>query len=223
MPKLEIAITSLEDAVYAQKGGADSVEISYDLSVGGLTPSVELVRAVRDAVSTDIHVIVRPHARDFVYTPDEMSVILEQIENISQIGITGLVFGALRPDQTVDVELTQKVVDAAGHLPVTFHRALDESRDAEAGVRSLIGIVPRILTSGPAPTAWEGRDALRQWVQKYGQHFRFIAAGSLTAEQLAEFAAYVRAPGYHFGSAAKTESVVNIEKVKRLRGILYNV
>ena len=220
MPKLEIAITSLEDAVHAQEGGADSVEISHDLSVGGLTPSLELVRAIRDAVSINIHVIVRPHARDFVYTPDEIDVILEQTESISQIGITGLVFGALRADKFVDIPTTEKVVQVAGHLPVTFHRALDESRDAESGVRAVIGIVPRILTSGPAPTAWEGRQALRQWVQNYGQHFRFVAAGSLKAEHLAEFAAYVGAPEYHFGSAAKIGDVVNVEKVKRLREIL---
>lgn len=222
MPKLEIAITTLEDAVHAQAGGADSVEISYDLSVGGLTPSLELVLAVRDAVKIDVHVIVRPHARDFVYTPDEMDVILEQTESIAQLGITGLVFGALTADKTVDILATQKVVWAAGNLPVTFHRALDESRDAESGVRALIGVVPRILTSGPAPTAWEGRQTLRQWVQNYGQHFRFVAAGSLKAENLAEFAAYVRAPEYHFGSAAKIDDVVNVEKVKRLREILDN-
>jgi copper homeostasis protein len=220
MPKLEIAITTLEDAIHAQAGGADSVEISHDLSVGGLTPSFELVRAVRDAINIDIHVIVRPHARDFVYTPGEIDVILEQTESIAQIGITGLVFGALTADKSIDVATTQKVVEAAGKLPVTFHRALDESRDAESGVRALIGIVPRILTSGPAPNAWEGRKSLRQWVQKYGQHFRFVAAGSLKAEQLAEFAAYVRATEYHFGSAAKFDDVVNIEKVKRLREIL---
>jgi copper homeostasis protein len=223
MPKLEIAITTLEDAVFAQAGGADSVEISYDLSVGGLTPSLELVRQICDAVKIDVHVIVRPHARDFVYTPDEISVILEQTRSIAQIGITGLVFGALTADKSVDILTTQKVVLAAKQLPITFHRALDESHDAEAGVRALIGIVPRILTSGPAPTAWEGRDSLRQWVQKYGQHFRFVAAGSLKAEHLAEFASYVRAPEYHFGSAAKTDDVVNVEKVKRLRRILDTV
>jgi len=223
MPKLEIAITSLEDAIHAQAGGADSVEISHDLSVGGLTPSLDLVRAIRDAVSIDIHVIVRPHARDFVYTPDEISLILEQTESISQIGINGLVFGALMPDKSIDIATTQKVVDAARKLPITFHRALDESRDAEAGVRALVGIVPRILTSGPAPTAWEGRESLRSWVQNYGQQLRFVAAGSLKAEHLTEFAAYVHAPEYHFGSAAKIDEVVSVEKVKRLREILDNV
>ncbi len=222
MSKLEIAITTLEDAIHAQAGGADSVEISHDLSVGGLTPSLELVRQIRDAVKIDLHVIVRPHARDFVYTPDEISVILEQTQSIAQIGITGLVFGALTADKSVDIPTTRKVVQAAGKLPVTFHRALDESRDAEAGVHALIGIVPRILTSGPAPTAWEGRESLRQWVQNYGQYFRFVAAGSLKAENLTEFARYVRAPEYHFGSAAKIDEVVNVEKVKRLREILDN-
>ena len=51
MPRLEIAVTSLDDALQAQQGGADSIEISEDLSVGGLTPTFDLVRQIREAMT----------------------------------------------------------------------------------------------------------------------------------------------------------------------------
>ncbi|MBZ0288777.1 MAG: hypothetical protein K8I30_14260 [Anaerolineae bacterium] len=220
MPKLEIAVTSLEEAANAQAGGADSIEISYDLSVGGLTPDLDLVRAVCAAVPIDVHVIVRPHARDFCYTPDEIDLILEQTRMLASIPIRGIVFGALDANRRVDIPLMHRVVKAAAPLPITLHRALDESANPEEALQALSGVIPRVLTSGPAPTAWEGRKSLQRWVQDFGAHIEFVAAGSLTAAQLAEYAAYVQAYGYHLGSAARTNGVVDVDQVRRLRAIL---
>lgn len=220
MPDLEIAVTSLEDAMNAQAGGADSIEISHDLSVGGLTPDADLVRAICDAVQIEVNVIVRPHARDFCYTPDEIDLILEQTRALASMPIQGIVFGALDAQGRVNIPLIRKVVEAAAPLPVTLHRALDESANPEESLQALTGIVPRVLTSGPAPNAWEGRHALRQWVSAFGQRFRFVASGGLKMDQLAEYAAYVQAHEYHLGGAARTNGVVNVEKVKRLKAVL---
>ncbi len=220
MPQIEIAITTLEDALHAQAGGADSIEISHDLSVGGLTPALDLVRQIRDEVSLQVQVIVRPHARDFVYTPAEIDTIVADTTALAQTGIDGLVFGALLPDRRLDVTLIKQVIHTAAGLPVTLHRALDECAEPEAGLEALRGILPRVLTSGPAATAWEGRAGLKHWVETYGADFAFIAAGSLKAEFLAEYAAYVCAAGYHFGSAARSDGIVNSEKVRQIRSLL---
>ncbi len=219
-PQLEIAITSLQDALSAQWGGADSIEVSQDLQRDGLTPPLELIQAIRDALTIDVHVIIRPHDRDFIYTPAEVDLILEQTRTISQMGITGLVFGAQQADGRIDVPLIQQVVQAANGLPVTLHRALDRSVEPEKALQTLIGIVPRVLTSGPAANAWAGRDGLRDWVQQFGEHFSFVAAGSLKADQLATYKSYVHAHEYHFGSGARTGENVDPAKVENLREIL---
>jgi copper homeostasis protein len=153
-----------------------------------------------------MHVIIRPHARDFVYTPAEIDTILEQTEQISRLGVNGIVFGAQTPAGNLDIDLIQRVVDAASALPVTVHRALDDSREPEAALAQLVGLVPRVLTSGPAASAWEGREGLRRWVRAYGQHFTFVAAGGLRLDQLATYVAFVGAGEYHFGRAARTKS-----------------
>jgi copper homeostasis protein len=220
MSQLEIAITTLEDALEAQAGGADSIEISHDLSVGGLTPALDLVRQIRDAVTMCVYVIVRPHARDFVYTPAEIDTILADTAAFAQTGIDGIVFGALLPDRRIDIDLMRQVVEASGELPVTLHRALDECAEPEAALEALRGMVPRVLTSGPAATAWDGRDGLKRWVETYSRDFHFVAAGSLRIDFLASYAAHVRAHGYHFGSAARSNGTVDREKVRQLRRLL---
>lgn len=219
-PQLEIAITSLPDALNAQLGGAHSIEISQDLDRDGLTPPLALIQAIRDALTIDIHVIIRPHDRDFIYTPPEVDLILEQTRTISRMGITGLVFGAQGPDQRINATLMEQVVQAAEGVPVTLHRALDRSVEPAQALQALTGIIPRVLTSGPAANAWDGRDGLREWVQHYGTQFTFVAAGSLKADQLAAYKNHVQAHAYHFGSAARTDGTVDPVKVEHLREIL---
>lgn len=220
MPRLEIATTTLQDALHAQAGGADSIEISYNLAAGGLTPSLELIESTRAAVSIEVNVIVRPHDRDFIYTPDEIDRILEDTRAIIRTGVDGIVFGAQTATGHLDLELMRRVADAAEGIPVTLHRAIDSSREPEKALEALVGIVPRVLTSGPAPTAWEGRDGLHRWVRDYGQHFSFVASGGLKLAQLAAYAAQVGAHEYHLGSAARSADRVDTALVRQLRAIV---
>ena len=46
---IEVATGTVDDAVAAREGGADRVELSSALELGGLTPSLGAVRLVREA------------------------------------------------------------------------------------------------------------------------------------------------------------------------------
>jgi copper homeostasis protein len=220
MPKLEIAVTSLDDLENAVAGGADSVELSYDLSVGGLTPSMALAVTAPRRVDIPVHIIIRPHARDFIYTEAEIEQILHDAKFYADLGAASIVFGAVTPDNHLNIPLIQQVAAQIAPTPLTVHRALDTSADPDSAVASLAGMIPRILTSGPASNAWDGREATRRWVEKYGDRVEFVLSGSIQMEQLAELAAYTRAPVYHLGGAARTNGVVDVEKVRKLRAIL---
>src|ERR1700722_15215102 len=126
---VEISVETEERAAAAERGGASRIELCAALEVGGLTPSVELMRAVRARVSIPIFAMVRPRGGDFVYSAAEFEEMRASIDMARAAGMDGVVLGILRADQSVDVERTAELVRAAGTLPVTFHRAFDESAE----------------------------------------------------------------------------------------------
>ena len=220
MTTLEIAVTTVEDAVNAAAGGADSVELSFNLAVGGLTPTNEMITAVRHAIAIPVYVILRPQAEIFRYTEAEVAVMIPRLMHMKQVGINGVVFGAVDDSGVIDMALMKMLVAEAAPLPVTLHRALDASREPEAALAALAGIVPRVLTAGPAATAWEGREGLRGWIEQFGEQFTFVSSGSLTAEQLGEYIRLVKPDTVHLGSAARTNDMVVVDKVRQLKAIV---
>ena len=217
MITLEIAVTELEDAVSAELGGADSIELSIDLHRDGLTPPFSLIDEVCDVVLIDVHVIIRPHDRDFIYTPDEIKTILTDARSINGTNVKGIVFGAHLPDGRLDVDLIKRVRDTTPDLTFTLHRALDSCTNSEESLDALQGTIDRALTSGPAKTAWEGRAGLKKWVDAFGTKINFIAAGSVTLAQLPALVTETGVSGIHCGSAARINGEVSWEQVKRLK------
>ena len=57
---VEICANSYESAIDADKGGAHRIELCVDLSVGGLTPPLELIDRVIGEISIPVHVLIRP-------------------------------------------------------------------------------------------------------------------------------------------------------------------
>ena len=220
---LEIAVENLDDALSAQKGGADSVELSIDLSRDGLTPPQALVKQLRDALSIELHVIVRPHDRDFVYSLDEMDTILQTTANFVQIGVDGIVFGAHLPDGRLDVDAIQQVRETSGVTIFTLHRALDTCTNPDEALRNLSGIIDRVLTAGQAPTAWDGRDDLKRWQTRFGDTMQFVGAGTIRESHLLDLLNWTGLQAVHVGSAVREEGVVSVDKTRHLRQLLDDI
>ena len=223
MYRLEVIATNLAEAVAAQTGGAHSVEVCVDLAVGGLTPPLDVARAIRDAVTIDINLMVRPHAESFYYSPHDIDLILQQAEAAASIGVTSIVFGALTSNREVDAALVQQVKTSAGGLRLTFHRALDEAVDPTQGILALRSQAERLLCSGGAPDIWQGREQMGRWVRQFGDQFTFACAGGVTLANLPELVRITGAPEYHVGSAARAQGVVQVENVRALADVLQHI
>src|SRR5258708_36309357 len=186
MRKLEIIATSLQDAINAQAGGASSVEVIQAAEVGGMTPTRDLVKAIRDKITIFIRVIVRPQAKSFSYSPAEIETILKNIDDLRQLGVDGVVFGALDEAGAVNLGLTTQIARAAHPLEFTFHRAIDESTNANTVLPKLKGIAQRILTSGQAENVYDGRAQISLWIDQYGKEFTFACGGGIRLPPLEE-------------------------------------
>ena len=57
--------------------------------------------------------MIRPRIGDFVYSSDEVAVMLEDIRAFAQEGVTGVVFGALTPLGEIDVGSTTALTNEA--------------------------------------------------------------------------------------------------------------
>ncbi len=198
MASLEICVDSVESAVAAAVGGAQRVELCSALLEGGLTPSLGLIRAVRASIGIGVHVMIRPRGGDFLYSPDELSVMRDDIALAAGAGADGIVLGLLTVDGDVDVERTREMVELAGPLTVTFHRALDVARDLESAFVAVLQTgVARVLTSGGAPTAKEGRHRLRELVRLAGTRLEVMVGGGVRSENIAELVHATGAGAFH--------------------------
>ena len=118
---------------------------------------------------TKLHVIIRPRGGDFLYSDLERQIMLEDVRMARQLGVDGVVFGALLPNGDIDMEFMRQLMAESEGMSVTFHRAFDVCRDPFEALEQIIELgCDRILTSGQMPKAEEGLDLLKQLVDKAG-------------------------------------------------------
>jgi copper homeostasis protein len=182
---LEVCVESLDCAVAAEQGGAQRIELCGDLSVGGLTPALELMQTVRDQVELPIYAMIRPRAGNFCYTDPEFEAMQKEIAIARQLGMDGIVLGILDSEDGVDIGRTRELVDLARPLDVTFHRSFDESADLLCALEAVIQTgAKRILTSGGCASATHGAKTLSQLVAAVAGRVIIMPAGGIDAQNV---------------------------------------
>ena len=174
---LECCCQSADDARKAEAAGASRIELCESLPLDGLTPSEANISATLGAVRIPVNVLIRCRAGNFIYTDDEVEAMVRSIERVRQLSantpdgcehrVNAVVIGALTSEGDVDCVAMTRFLAAAAGLPVTFHRAFDVCRDPLQAYDDLTQLgISRILTSGHAPSAMEGRELLAQLVRR---------------------------------------------------------
>ena len=199
-PVLEITVESLDNALAAERAGADRIELCAELMHGGTTPTLEAMRAIHNQVEIPIFPIVRPRKGDFLYSEKEFETMKHTIDNARDLGMDGVVFGILLLDGRIDVERTTELVTWARPLEVTFHRAFDESADLFESLGMVIATgATRILTSGGTSTAPEAVETLQKLVIAAGDRILIMPGSGLDASNIRHIASETRAKEFHSG------------------------
>ena len=200
---LEICADDLAAVRAAAAGGADRVELCSALALGGLSPSPAFAAAAIES-GLAVHAMVRPRAGDFVYSPDELNLMVAEIRALASVGVTGVVTGATLDDGTPDRDALARLRDAADGIDIVLHRAIDLAPDLCAAVELAASLgFDHVLSSGGAPTALEGADLLSKMVQVSARRLAIIAGSGVSAENVAEL---VRATGVQAVHASASTS-----------------
>lgn len=200
-PLVEICVEGIDGLIAAQEAGADRVELCASLLEGGITPSVGTIRAARAVAKIPFHAIIRPRGGDFLYSEAEFRSMVADVETCREFGIAGVVVGCLRPDGTVDEPRMRQLVDAAGSLSVTCHRAFDMTRDPFEALEALIACgVDRVLTSGQRDRAEDGAELLSKLVRVAAGRIVVMGCGGLRPDNVAAILAQTKLEEIHFAA-----------------------
>lgn len=166
-PLIEGCVDSYASAMAAARGGADRLELCANLAIGGTTPSAAVFKQVQRDCDVKINVLIRPRFGDFLYTEPEMEEMCEEIKMFRDLGANGVVIGTLTADGELDQEKMRRLMDCAGGIDVTLHRAFDMTRDPIDTLEAAIALgCKTILTSGQEKDVVAGKDTLKAVYEK---------------------------------------------------------
>ncbi|MUP44580.1 copper homeostasis protein CutC [Gramella sp. BOM4] len=184
---IEVCVNSLESALNAEKGGAERIELCSELGVGGITPSMGLIQSVLHRISIPVHVLIRPRSGNFTYSELEIEVMLADIKICKEMGVSGIVSGALTNTREIDLEKTSKLVQASEGLHFTFHRAFDWIKDPLLSLQQIEELgVQTLLTSGGKSNVNEGFENLIK-LKEAGRNCTIMPGGGINLENIEKF------------------------------------
>ncbi|MGW2385448.1 copper homeostasis protein CutC [Streptomyces sp. NPDC001658] len=198
---LEVIALTPEDAVAAQAGGADRLELVTDMAADGLTPPVATFTAIRSAVDLSLRVMLRLSDG---FAAGDVDRLVRVAQEMRDAGAEEFVLGFLDADGAVDLAAVERVIEVLDGCRWTFHRALDHAADRDA-LRKQLADLPGLdtyLTAGSAAGVDTGLNTLLAEAGRYEQHL--LVGGGLRLEHVP----VLRAAGidaFHIGGAARPE------------------
>lgn len=202
--RLEVCVDQVQTALDSS-GLADRIEFCGRLDLDGVTPKWEELQRLQANCDLPIHVMIRP-ARGgcFVCNPEELDQMEGEIERARELGVQGLVFGALDESGELDEPALRRLCSRAQDLPVTFHRAFDLIANKPRALECLIEFgVARVLTTGGPPRAWEGRECLRQLVEQAAGRIIVMPGGGVRQDHVKELLSVTGAVEVHSSKALR--------------------
>ncbi|MCH0562006.1 MULTISPECIES: copper homeostasis protein CutC [unclassified Streptomyces] len=201
---LEVIALDVEDAVAAQAGGADRLELVADMAADGLTPSVVTFAGIRAAVDIGLRVMLRLADG---FAAGDVPRLAGVAGELRAAGAEEFVLGFLDADGAVDLAAVEQVVSVLEGCRWTFHRAIDRAADRDALRKALDGLpgLDTYLTAGSADGVDDGLPTLLAEARLRGEpgyEPQILVGGGLRLDHVPYLAA-AGIDGFHIGGAAR--------------------
>jgi copper homeostasis protein len=183
---LEACVDTLASAHHAEVGGADRVELCDNLGDAGTTPSHGVLRLALEQLGIAVFPIIRPRGGGFVYDAADVAVMRADLQHARDLGAPGAVIGAITAAGDIDQPVIAALRADAPAMQLTFHRAFDVTRDPHASLETLVQLgIDRVLTSGQATEAWDGRALIASLVTQAAGRIGIMPGGGVNEENAA--------------------------------------
>ncbi len=215
---LEIACFEITSAETALRSVADRIEFCAEQQLGGITPNIEEFRYLKSVYRKPIYVMIRPKGGSFLYSDYEFEVMKRDILDFKNSGADGFVFGILTSGNTIDIEKNKILLEFAGEIPCTFHRAFDRTPDLENSVKTLIDLgFTTVLTSGGKNSAMEGKENLKNLIEKYSDQINILIGGGVRSGNISELKNYTLGKQFHSSAIPDFEIFANDDEIKKIK------
>ncbi|MER5769827.1 copper homeostasis protein CutC [Streptomyces sp. NPDC001985] len=224
---LEVIALDAADAVAAQSGGADRLELVADMAADGLTPSRETFARIRAAVDVPLRVMLRLADGFSAGTPAEVDALVRATEGLRAEGADAFVLGFLDEAGNADLVTVERLVAAMEGCSWTFHRAIDRAADRDA-LRKQLADLPGLdtyLTAGAPGGVDDGLPTLLTESARRGEPGYdplILVGGGLRLEHVPQLIE-AGLTGFHIGGAARPqgwEGPVDAGAVREWRKVL---
>lgn len=215
---LEIACFEITSAEIACQSMADRIEFCDDLERGGTTPDFYEFLHLKRNYKTPVYVMIRPKGGPFFYSDSEFIEMKTSIITFREGGADGFVFGILTADNEIDDARNKELLELAGEVPCTFHRAFDRTSDLEKSLETLIRLgFKSVLTSGGKSSAMEGKENLKILVDKYSSQIEILIGGGVRSQNISELKKFTGGTSFHSSAIQDYDTYVTKEEIKKLK------
>ena len=177
---IEVIACSVADAVAAERGGAGRLELVRALDRGGLTPPLEFVEEVVDAVKIPVRAMIRENDGYETGEAADVDGLVDTAGRFGALGIDGVVLGFLHGGR-IDAGAMNAVLSAVRSTHATFHHAFDALPDALAAIEALRAWpqIDRVLTSGGGGSWSQKAARIRAWSGAAAPDIGLLAGGGV--------------------------------------------
>ena len=203
----EACVTNYSQAKRAFELGANRLELCFDMSNDGITPSFGTAKQIKENINIPLFCMIRPRGGNFIFDKSEINIMLDDIFILIKYAkIDGIVIGCLNKNNEIDIEANKLLINKARELnkdiQITFHMAFDEIRDInieyQKNIDLLINLgINRILTKGCKFNCFQGKDNIKKYLE-YANHRIIIMPGKgITNENYMDIVKYTKCKEIH--------------------------